>query len=168
MQLKLFTICSEMLEEYESGSPYSEIILKGMLHRLILLVMRSHLSLEDSALLLRSNCKQVMEAIYYLDNHYKENPPLEKVAAHVFLSPTYFSKLFKKQVGSTYSAYLNSIKLQHAQQLLIQTNLSIGAIAEEVGFVNSNYLCDVFKKYIGISPTKFRKFSSFTSLSNSS
>lgn len=56
-------------------------------------------------------------------------------------------KLFKNQVGTTYSVYLNSIKLQHVQQLLIQTNLSIREIAEKVGFVNSNYLCDVFRRY---------------------
>ena len=129
-------------------------------------MLRSKLALEDSSIQLRSNCNQVIEAIYYIEEHYKENPSLKEIAAHVFLSPTYFSKLFKKQVGSTYSIYLNRIKLQHVQQLLIQTPLSIGAIADEVGFVNSNYLCDVFKKYIGISPSKFRKLSSNTSLSN--
>lgn len=76
-------------------------------------------------------------------------------------------KLFKNQVGTTYSVYLNSIKLQHVQQLLIQTNLSIREIAEKVGFVNSNYLCDVFRKYIGISPSKFRKHSMLISSSTS-
>ncbi|MBP3889001.1 MAG: helix-turn-helix transcriptional regulator [Cellulosilyticum sp.] len=157
MQDKIFTMCLEMLEEYESNTPYSELILQGMLQRLLLTIIRSHLILEDSAVILKSSCKQVVDALYYLDCHYKEDPSLEEVAAHVFLSPTYFSKLFKKQVGSTYSTYLNSLKLQHAQQLLIHSKLSIGIIAEEVGFVNSNYLCDVFKKHIGISPSKFRK-----------
>lgn len=59
--------------------------------------------------------------------------------------------------GASYSGFLNTKKINHAQKLLLNTQMSMVDIAVECGFSNSHYFSDVFKKIIGIPPLKYRK-----------
>lgn len=156
-QKKIHTMFCDMLEEFTHFNADTAFILQGMLHRLLLTIIKERLQDSVSNKHMMPMNKQIIEAIHYIETHFNENPSLEQVAAHVFLSPTYFSKLFKKQIGSTYSTYLDYKRLQQALFLLSHEHLSIGEIAEKVGYSNGNYFCDVFKKYYQVSPSEFRK-----------
>lgn len=156
-QKKIHTMFCDMLEEFTHFNEHTEFILQGMLHRLLLTVIKERLLDSMSGKPTVPMSKQIIEAIHYIETHYNENPSLEQIAAHVFLSPTYFSKLFRKQTGATYSVYLDHKRLQQALLLLSHEHLSIGQIAEQVGYSNGNYFCDVFKKYYKVSPSEFRK-----------
>lgn len=59
-------------------------------------------------------------------------------------------------MGSTYSTYLNCIKIEHARDLLVNTDLPFAEIAILCGFSKGNYFCDVSQKINGISPKDFR------------
>ena len=65
---------------------------------------------------------------------------MEDAAAYVSLSPSHFSRLFKKVAGSCYTDYLTDVRLQHAQILLGTSDLSISEIAAKVGVSNRDYL----------------------------
>ena len=60
-------------------------------------------------------------------------------------------------MNTTYSRFLNEVKISHALELLVNSKLSITEIATQSGYANSNYFSDVFKKIIGTSPLKYRK-----------
>lgn len=99
----------------------------------------------------------IVEALYYMENYYSQNPGLEEVAHVANFSPAYFSRLFSAQLGKSYSEYLSNIKLRHAAVLLVQTDKSVMEIAQETGFCHGNYLSDQFKKKMGMTPMQFRK-----------
>ncbi|TVX99438.1 AraC family transcriptional regulator [Paenibacillus cremeus] len=99
----------------------------------------------------------VREAIVYMKNHYSKEIGREDVARHVALSPAYLSSKFKKHTGSSPIQYLNKLRLDHAKQLLRQSEMPIRQVAEEVGFADSFYFSRLFTKETGMSPREYRK-----------
>ena len=156
-QKKIKHIIYNMLDEYNHYDELSELVLQGMLHNLLSIIMRERLLDTHTNILSHKTNPLILKALYFMEQSYLENPSLKETAAHVSLSPEYFSRLFKEVVGASFSDYLNKIRLRHAYQLLEQTNLSIGEVAEQSGFSNGNYMCDVMKRYLGMSPTAYRK-----------
>ena len=78
------------------------------------------------------------------------------------MEKTYFSRRFKALTGFGFLEYLTQTRIRAAEQLLIETELSIENIAELTGFSCSNYFGDVFRHYKGVSPTAYRIQSSGT------
>ena len=69
-----------------------------------------------------------------------------------------FSRLFKKETGLGFSKYLNSLRLQYAEQLLKSAEgKNITRVAESCGFDDSNYFSKKFKEVYGISPKKVQR-----------
>lgn len=147
----------DMLQEYQKKSEYSQFILQGMLQRLILTIYQLHLPFEDTILKYRNYDARIHDAMIYLEDNLEQAPSIREVANYVSLSPSHFSRLFKEVVGCSFTDYVTSVRLQHAQILLAKPELSIGEIASKVGFSNGNYLCNVFKTSFGCSPSEFRK-----------
>jgi len=98
----------------------------------------------------------IKAAISYIDQHFKQAISLDNVAAHVFLSPTYFSVLFKKETGIKYIDYLTSVRINAAKQLLKNKNFSVSQICELVGYKDPKQFRKQFAKSEGVSPTEFR------------
>lgn len=99
----------------------------------------------------------VERSIRYMEQHYKEECSLAAVAAHVHLNPNYFSNLFKKQTGESFSGYLTRLRMEKARMLLTNTDMKITEIAEAVGYSDSNYFATAFKQAAGCSPSEYRK-----------
>lgn len=157
-QAKIHSLFQEMLEEYERNSPFSQFILKGMLARLFLTIYEEKLpDSNEDAILPTFYDERIHNAIMYIEEHLSEELSLAELADHVSLSAPYFSKLFKDVLGTSLSEYITNARLQQAQILLGQTDLSIEKIAEKVGFANGNYFCNVFKKRYGVAPSEFRR-----------
>lgn len=147
----------DMLQEYQKNSEYSQFILQGMLQRLILTIYQQYLPFNDTILKYKNYDARIHDAMIYLEKNLEYSPSVEEVARYVSLSASHFSRLFKEVVGRSFTDYVISIRLQHAQILLANPKLSIGEIATRVGFSNGNYLCNVFKRNFGCSPSEFRK-----------
>ncbi len=98
----------------------------------------------------------MFKAVDYIKKRYAEKISLEEVAGVVFLSPSYFSKVFKEEMGGTFSAYLNKIRIDKSKLLLLSTKESIVDICDQVGFEDQSYFTKVFKKLTGITPAKYR------------
>ena len=128
-----------------------------MLQRLILTIYQQYLPFNDTILKYKNYDARIHDAMIYLEKNLEYSPSVEEVARYVSLSASHFSRLFKEVVGRSFTDYVISIRLQHAQILLANPKLSIGKIATRVGFSNGNYLCNVFKRNFGCSPSEFRK-----------
>lgn len=100
--------------------------------------------------------KAIQQAVEYIDAHYNTISRLSDVAKQVFLSPEYFSRLFKEELGINFSIYLNNCRLSHAITLLQQPEMKVYEIAEAVGFSSLSYFSQIFKKKYGINPFTFR------------
>ena len=73
------------------------------------------------------------------------------------MSKYYFEKCFKSVTGYTPISYLNHIRCDRAQRLLLNTDKSIGEICAECGFADQSYFTKVFKKTTGALPTALRR-----------
>lgn len=98
----------------------------------------------------------IEETATYINEHLKEELTLDYLAARVSLSPYYFIKLFKKQIGITPHDYLIATRINSAKYLLKTTNLSIKEICFSSGFSSESIFCSTFKKRENITPSDFR------------
>ena len=156
-RVKIEKMFFDMLYEYEKETPYREFILQGMLFRLLLVIWEERIPEEGVNTAKTTLTPPIVEAISYIEKSYYQNPSLEETANVAGFSPAYFSRLFHTQMGKSYSEYLSSVKLHHASILLVQTDKSIMEIAQETGFCHGNYLNELFKKKMGMTPGQFRK-----------
>ncbi|WP_274649065.1 response regulator transcription factor [Paenibacillus humicola] len=102
----------------------------------------------------RSIVKRTLE---YLERHYMESCPLKEMAERFYVSPAYFSKLFKKETGDNYIAYLTRLRMTKAAMLLLNTDMKVFEIASAVGYDDPNYFTNVFRMLYRLSPSDYRK-----------
>ncbi|HIS77215.1 MAG TPA: response regulator [Candidatus Merdivicinus excrementipullorum] len=98
----------------------------------------------------------IQKVLAYLQTHYAENPSLSLLSEQYHLSYTYLSSLFSKQVGQSFTDYLMQVKLEHAKEILRDTNIKITDVSAQTGFSNPAYFCKMFKKYYQVSPAEYR------------
>lgn len=99
----------------------------------------------------------ISEAKRFIQEHYDEEISLTEVANSVGLTPSYFSTVFKEHVGTTYSDYLTTIRIEKAKQLLRSTAYRVYEISHMVGYENHYYFNRLFKKIVGLTPLDYRK-----------
>ncbi len=99
----------------------------------------------------------INQAIDFMKKNYHRQISLEEVARVVYLSPAYFSTLFKQQTGISFSQYLTRLRVDKAKELLDKTWLSISEISQAVGYTTVDYFCRIFKKMTGTTPSNYRR-----------
>ena len=95
--------------------------------------------------------------IKYINNHYSECISLENISSQAGLNAEYFSRFFKKYMGTTYLKYLNSIRLEHFYIDLTNTDYSISELIERNGFTNYKVFMKLFRDAYGTTPNEIRK-----------
>ena len=71
-------------------------------------------------------------------------------------SSAYLGKLFKNTTGESFNTYLDKVRIQKAKELLMK-DIKVYKVAEHVGYTNVDYFFSKFKKYVGVSPSTFKK-----------
>jgi len=102
--------------------------------------------------------KVITKAFEYINTHFNEDISLNDVANHIYMSPWYFSKLFKKESGETFSEFLLKTRIENAKMFL-KSNLELKTyeIAEKVGFNDPRYFGQIFRKVTGLTPSEYRE-----------
>ena len=95
------------------------------------------------------------EVCRFVTQNLAEPLTLTSAAEHVHMNPAYLSRVFKKETGQAFNAYVSEQRIRRAKQLL-QTKDRIIDIAGNVGFENSKYFSQVFKKQTGMTPQEYR------------
>ena len=93
----------------------------------------------------------------FIDAHYTENIKLEDIANAVYTNVYNLSKVFKAEIGISPMKYVILRRMGEAQNLLINTDMTITRIALSVGYNNSNYFQNVFKDFMKMTPKEYRK-----------
>jgi two-component system response regulator YesN len=93
----------------------------------------------------------------FIQARYAEDITLQSIAERYHMSESYFSRLFKKQVGTSFLEYITLIRIRHAKELLTNPRLKIYEVSVQVGYQDSRYFSQIFRKYTGETPTEFRK-----------
>ena len=95
-------------------------------------------------------------ALEYMQNNYCRTITLDEMASLCNISTSYFSKLFKKDIGDKFANYINKVRIKNAKELLETTDMSILNISLDLGFEDCGYFIKVFKKLEGATPAVYR------------
>ena len=113
-----------------------------------------YLKMENSS----SGKRQAMEAVEYIKENYADpDLNLNGICAHLGISTSHFSSIFKEETGETFMEFLIRIRMEKAKELLEHTSLKNYEIAERVGFADPHYFGISFKKMTGKTPTEYAK-----------
>lgn len=96
----------------------------------------------------------IQNAILYIHQNYKEDISLSSLADRLHISPTHLSRLFSKEVGTSFIDYMVSYRVDKARQLICHSNLDLKTIAEQAGFHSYNYFLRTYKEKTGHTPTQ--------------
>ena len=99
----------------------------------------------------------IYPAIAYLQDHRQELVAMSDMAQLCHLSPSYFSRLFRRETGETFINYMNRQKVQWAKEMLKNSNTPVSQIAAELGYMDSSYFINVFKRFEGTTPLVYRQ-----------
>lgn len=99
----------------------------------------------------------IFKAIVYIKRNYMKRITLEEVAGHVYLNPSYFSKIFNAEIKSTFVSYVNSFRIKAAKDLLLDSSIPLAEISNLAGFEDQSYFTKVFKKATGVTPGRYRE-----------
>ncbi|GAA4849520.1 hypothetical protein GCM10023310_29880 [Paenibacillus vulneris] len=100
---------------------------------------------------------EINRIVDYIQSHYDTEITLKSMAEHVTLDEHYLSGLFSKKMGCTLIHYLHKVRIDQARFYLLQSTLTVGEIAERVGFANAAYFVKIFKRWTEQTPSEFRK-----------
>ena len=97
----------------------------------------------------------VGRAMSYIGEHYDMSLPLETVAGALYVNKSYLSDQFSKSLGMTFTQYKNTVRINHAKELIRKGGLSMTEIAQKTGFDSSSRFSKVFHQIEGISPQQY-------------
>ena len=104
--------------------------------------------------------RYVTEAMKYIESHYSEDIGLSTVAAHLGLSESHLSHLFKNETGQSPGSYLIQTRIKAAMEMLKDCRSKVYEVAEQTGFRDIAHFSSTFKKIVGISPSDYQRSSS--------
>lgn len=151
------SLLNSMLAEYKKDSDTSNFFLKTALSELLVFSHAKKGSGNSEEVYHDAVRKTVSLAAAYINNNYKEDLNLNSVAERFFISPCYLSRTFKRITGSSFTEYINGVRIKEACRLLNKTSMSVSEVAISVGFKSTTHFGRAFKALVGASPLSYRK-----------
>ena len=93
----------------------------------------------------------------YINSNYDQPISMKELSEKLFLSNGYLSRFFKKNYGMSFANYLTNVRVFHAADELLYTDIPVTRVAYDCGFTSAALFNKVFKKEYGVTPTEFRK-----------
>ncbi len=101
--------------------------------------------------------ERLERVLAYLDSAEGEHPDIEMLAGIAGLHPNYFIKFFESHTGTSPGRYMIRRRMERAREMLSNSDLSIGEIAQVLGFKDSSYFSRLFKAKEGMTPLAYRR-----------
>ena len=102
------------------------------------------------------NYERIAAAINYIRQHFREQPSLDEVAAHVHMSPFHFQRLFHEWAGTTPKKFLQYTSVEYAKKLLKEHKATLSDVSFETGLSSTSRLHDLFIHIEGMTPAEYK------------
>lgn len=146
-----------MLREQSGETQFLAPLLDALLSEFLALLLRKH---SQQARLLametRELRKTILPILNYIQDH-METVTLGEVARQFHYAEPYLSRMLKEYTGQGFSVYVRQLRMARAQSLLENSGLSVGDVAEMVGYSSASYFYSAFREEYGITPAQYRK-----------
>lgn len=153
---EILSYLDNLVREVENKDSNYELACKSILTLFIIYISRnakSNLFITTNPEKLNIECVKIKN---YIDSHYSENITLDILSSLSYVNKFHLVHLFTKQMGISPINYLINKRIEEAKNLLVTTNHSIRDISTIVGFSNSSYFSQMFKKSTGTSPRGYK------------
>jgi AraC-like DNA-binding protein len=154
----LKTTLDQLSSEYMSQQPGSNVVVDKLSEILLVELIRINFGRsEQKGFIGALFDKPISKALELMHTDPQKMWTLDKLATEVAMSRAAFAKRFKERVGQTMFEYLTALRMQHAQELLRESELRLYEIANQVGYESDLAFAKAFKRFLGITPTMYRK-----------
>lgn len=143
-----FTVLSNILQEFDT--------LEKRNNKFFEIFLQIQIEIENKK---SEKQNQVIANINQLIDSKFEDPDfsLDFLADMIGISTAHMCRIYKQYTGNTINDIIAEKRMDQARRLLTDTNMSVGEIAEKVGYINPSYFYRVFKKANGVTPNEYRK-----------
>ncbi|WP_176087281.1 helix-turn-helix domain-containing protein [Virgibacillus dokdonensis] len=109
------------------------------------------------SIFIESNSNIFKDSLTFIhENMFNYDFKITDVGNEFHISPTYYSKLFKENVGMGFKLYVTKKRIEQAR-LLLEKDYSVTEVSNEVGYSNLSHFIKIFKKRVGLTPTQYKK-----------
>ena len=123
----------------------------------LVLEEQKKLTRQDEKQLSGQDISHLENVTAYLNDHYAFEIPLERLAKIACMGTTKLKSSFRQLHGCTITEYIQQRRMGQAEHLLINTDFTMGQIAEMIGYSTSSRFAELFRKSTGILPIEYRK-----------
>lgn len=149
--VKILSVLNSLLEEKESGCYGSEALIKLKMAELLLLILRSDAAHRPDTPEPEITGR-IFEAMRYVRTHFAEDIDEQQLARELGLSYSYFSRSFQRVTGLRFRQYLNTVRIDRAEQMLLTSDRSVTEVASLCGYNHVSYFISVYRKHKGTTP----------------
>lgn len=148
-------LADKIEEELKAGDRLSVFLAGNHLYEILSTAVRHGHKQAES----RPDATEVLiqKAARYICRNYDKTLTLAEMAEFSHMTPSYFSRCFKKITGFGFKEYVIYVRVAQAEKLLSQTAKTVTEIASDCGFGDGNYFGDTFKRVKGMSPRAYRQ-----------
>ena len=154
---ELFDEINYMLKEQAAEDRAYEIFIKASVIKIIGILYRLCILSDAEQIYESEKTEKVLPILSYINDNYKYPITLAEASAVLGFDQSYFCRIFKSAIGTTFTEYVNFVRVCKAEKLLGKTGMSILEISSDIGFSSVSYFNRVFKKYRNCSPSHYRR-----------
>ncbi len=149
----LNTLFNEYTRIERTGNAEDDPTLAGYLYQILFIITnRANVYIPEEY-----SDGRIGKIVKYINENYNRIEDIEEIASRFYLSKYHLCRIFKQNLGVSLVAYLNTIKVRAACEMIKSGKLSLTEISAECGFNSSSYFCKVFRGEKGTSPAEYKK-----------
>lgn len=146
-----------LCDEYNSNNPLREMMMRTVFEKILLTFFRAlERNTPEGKRKIQTRDGNVRYIVNYLHIHFREPVSLLSLSREVHLTPNYIGEIFKKEVGVSFTDYVQRLRLNYATNLLASSDLSVAEISFKSGFHSVSYFIKSFRTVTGKTPLEYR------------
>lgn len=158
---KLRQTLESISAELEGSATGWREVIRSLVNQLAVYLLRAHINVQRSDEIELSRVglvdRRLRRAVEFMHDNCGRELSLAEIASAAYLSEFHFARLFKKIMGLTPHAYLGSLRIERARQLLAESDLAIVEVGATVGYASQSHFTKVFRETTGMTPRAFRQ-----------
>jgi AraC family transcriptional regulator len=158
--LHLQNLLSALLEELQHGFPAGKVYLEDLTKTLVRYLAQKYSNLSAGGVYDVPGglpARRLRIVLDYIHGHLDGDVGLTCLASMVQMSTQHFANLFRKSTGLSPHEYVLQERFENARRLLLETSSPIVEVALQTGFASQSHMTDVFRKKLGMPPSRYRK-----------
>ncbi len=147
-----------MIREHQAGEAYAHEVMDTCALELLFLIARENRDYNQNLTTqVYRDDRKIRTALDYIENHFEEEITIGELADKAGMSEPHFRRLFREIINMTPGDYLNMVRVRHACNMLLSTDLSVELIAERSGYMTPSTFNRNFRRFLQTTPLQWRK-----------